>query len=217
MNSNSTIIFLVAALAVVSGGLGMAMTGAFSDQKLMVTNAATGFLMGHLEVEARNADGELFAYRQTDNAVVDDGEECILKMLFATTGQTDAGRGEYNSDGALGACDGALTGAWDVIAIGTDATGVAETQVKLVAESTTDSLDRAKATAKNWSNGTGNPIKLELSKTFTSGGTHSIKESGLFNSTDVSGSGMLARQTFTAVALTSGDSITITWTFTVGD
>jgi len=51
----------------------------------------------------------------------------------------------------------------------------------------------------------------------TSGETHNIGESGLFNSTTVAASGMLARQTFSDVALTNGDSITVTWTFTVGD
>ena len=71
MNSKSTIIVLVAALAVLSGAMGMSMTGAFSDQELMTAstkNVAIGLMTGHLEIEARNADGELFAYRQTDNA-----------------------------------------------------------------------------------------------------------------------------------------------------
>ena len=86
MNSKPTIIALVAAMAVLSGGLGMSLTGTFSDQKIGVANVATGMMTGHLEIEARNADGEIIAYRQTDNEVVDDGEQCILKMLFASTG-----------------------------------------------------------------------------------------------------------------------------------
>ncbi|NWJ20095.1 hypothetical protein HX860_03365 [Marine Group I thaumarchaeote] len=61
--------------------------------------------------------------------------------------------------------------------------------------------------------------KIQLSETFTSAdsSSHTITESGLFNSTTVSGSTMLARQVFTGVALSNGDSITITWTFTVGN
>jgi hypothetical protein len=60
---------------------------------------------------------------------------------------------------------------------------------------------------------------LVLSKTFTSDSprAHTIAESGLFNSTSVDANGMLARQVFTGVALSDGDSITITWTFTVGN
>ena len=126
---NSTIVGLVAAIAVLSGGLGFSMTGVFDDQGLMTSKLpATGFLMGQVEIEARNADGELFAYRLGDNEVVDDGEQCILKMLFSTAQDATVGRGEYASDGgtAGGACTGILTGAWNVIAIGTDNDNAAE-------------------------------------------------------------------------------------------
>ena len=110
-------IALVAALAVTAGGLGLSLTGVFDDDGVIAaSNTATGLMMGHLTVEAHDEGGDLIAYRQTDNEVVDDGEQCILKMLFATTDST-AGRGGYTSTTA---CTGALTGAWDVIAIGTD-------------------------------------------------------------------------------------------------
>ena len=225
MNSKTTIIGLVAAVAVLSGAMGLSVTGAFSDPKLMTSNAATGFLIGHVEIEATNANGELFAYRQSDNAVVDDGEQCILKMLFATSGGltagTTAGRGEYATTDfsqQAEACKGALTGAWDIIAIGEGTTTPADTDVKLQTEYVGTGLDRSAATTKTWTNGTSaTPTKIEVKNTFTSTGTAVIRESGLFNSTTVAGSGMLAHQTFTAVSLTSGDSITVTWTFTVGN
>jgi len=223
MNSKSTIIVLVAALAILSGAMGMSMTGAFSDQIMMTAatkNVAVGLMTGHLEIEARHANGELYAYRQTDNEVVDDGEQCILKMLFATTGTSNAGRGEYTSTG-VGACTGALTSAWDVIAIGTTTTSAADTNVKLGNETaTSDGLHRGVATAKTWSNGTGTgATQIELSKTFTSASprAHAIAESGLFNSTTVNANGMLAHKAFSAVTLANGDSITITWTFRVGN
>ena len=239
MNSKTTVIGLVAAIAVLSGAMGLSVTGAFSDLKVAQTTIpASGFLMGHLEVEAFDENGELIAYRQTDNEVTDSGEQCILKMLFATTGGLTAGttdgRGEYASTSI---CTGVLTGAWDVIAIGVGTTSVgtvAEHDVFTGLEnecSANDStvtndcgvngdigLNRAKATSKSWTNGTGaTTTKIELANTFTSTGTASITESGLFNSTTIASGGMLAHQTFTAVSLTSGDSITVTWTFTVGN
>ena len=233
---NSTIVGLVAAIAVLSGGLGLSLTEVFDDQKPMSSNAATGFLMGQVIVEARNTDGELIAYRQTDNEVVDDGEQCILKMLFASyidpNVSTNNGRGEYTStnennggeDVNNAACSGALTGAWDVIAIGLGTTAVAETDVALenelndAIESTSLTLDRAAATTKTWTNGSGaTTTKIVLKNTFTAGGAANVSESGLFNSTTVIGSGMLAHQTFNAVVLAAGDSITVQWTFTVGD
>ena len=248
MNSKATLIGLVAAVAVLSGGLGLSVTGAFSD--LIIADyspiSTTGMLVGHLEVEARHADGEVFAYRQLDNEVVDDGEQCILKMLFATTngGGSGAdtstalnGRGEYTSTGGLtdgvpatnadnSACTGALTAAWDVIAIGDCTTcPTAETNVALGSEITGDCMDRGLATGKTWTNGTGaGTTQIALSKTFTqSGGSaNAVTESGLFNATANSsaaqrGNGMLARSTFASVTINDGDSITITWTFRVGD
>ena len=233
---NSTIVGLVAAIAVLSGGLGLSLTEVFDDQKPMSSSATTGFLMGQVIVEARNIDGELIAYRQTDNEVVDDGEQCILKMLFASSVQstpgTFDGRGEYSStnennggeDVNNAACKGALTGAWDVIAIGLGTTAVAETDVVLeselndIIESTSLTLDRGVATSKVWTNGSdATTTKIVLKMTFTAGGAATVTESGLFNSTTVVGSGMLAHQTFNGVVLADGDSITVQWTFTVGD
>ena len=197
-------------------------------------------LIGHVTVEAHHADGELFAYRQTDNEVVDDGEQCILKMLFASTNSSGVGRGD--ADGTDD-CVGKLVGAWDVIAIGTTADVAAETNVKLGNETAgVPGLERAHA-SKTWTNTTGvaNNNKIELTKTFTSTSTneHVIRETGLFNITDSyhdqcsglcrggsgppifgtahPGSGMLAHKVFSAVSLATGDSITITWTFQVGN
>ena len=235
---NSTIVGLVAAIAVLSGGLGFSMTGVFDDQELMTSKLpATGFLMGQVEIEARNADGEIIAYRLSDNEVVDDGEQCILKMLFATTEVAGGDRGGYTSSG-MGACSGVLSGAWNVIAIGNDndnspfrsvsggdALPVQDLNVKLGNESATfKGLERGVATSITWHNGTGDTVtKIVLAKTFTAGTLHAghagyaIGESGLFNSTLAGSEGMLARQTFTDVTLGSGDSITVTWTFTVGN
>ena len=231
MNSKSTIIVLVAALAVLSGAMGMSMTGAFSDQGIMTAstgNAATGMLIGHVAIEGRHADGELFAYRQLDNAVVNDGEQCILKMLFGTTGTGSAlGRGEYTSSNAAAgnpACTGALTGAWDVIAIGTctscqdgETFAPNDLDVVLKTESTSNGGQRQIATVKTWTNGTF--PQVVMSKTFTAEGGNigAVTESGLFNSTTSNKNGMLARNTFAPVTINTGDSITITWTFKIGD
>ena len=247
MNSKTTIVGLVAAIAVLSGAMGLSVTGAFSDLKVaQSTSSATGFLMGQVIIEAYNENGELIAYRMGDNEVVDGGEQCILKMLFASTGgsgnagaQTD-GRGEYAStslDG-VGDCTGILTGAWDVIAIGTGDTAISgipawdllsgletECSAQLAGDGAGDDdcpvsigLNRAVATTKSWTNGTSDTLtQIEIKKTFTSTGTAEIRESGLFNSTTIATGGMLSHRTFAPVSLTSGDSITVTWTFKVGN
>ena len=253
---NSTIVGLVAAIAVLSGGLGFSMTGVFDDQNLMTTKIpGAGFLMGQVQIEARNADGEIFAYRLSDNEVVDDGEQCILKMLFGGGGIDVAPtRGGYTSTSAAdsAACTGALTQAWNVIAIGdgneadtptgidgqgagilgasnayqlsvggtTVTLAIQDRLVKLGNEtSTVGGLERAVGTI-TWQNGTGDTkTQITLAKQFTntSPTTIAVGESGLFNSTVIDSPGMLARQTFVDVSLATGDSITVTWTFTVGN
>jgi len=252
MNSKTTIIGLVAAIAVLSGAMGLSVTGAFSDQIIAQTTIpATGMLMGQVIIEAHNQDGELIAYRIGDNEVVDDGEQCILKMLFGTTGglsnaSTDDGRGQYVSDvstaaaGAAGNdanCTGVLTGAWDVIAVGIggatpcgpakdtacSTSTLHDKLVQLGSEVTDQGLQRGYATTKTWQNGTGAEAftQIVLKKTFTttndSGVT--VTESGLFNMTGNvnSGAGMLAHKTFAGVVLADNDSITVQWTFKVGD
>ena len=228
MNSKTTIIGLVTAVAVLSGAMGLSVTGAFSDLTIAeyTPSSATGFLMGHLVIEAHNENGELIAYRAGDNIVVDDGEQCILKMLFASPSAADntGGRGEYThvNTNVLGedACTGTLTGAWDVIAVGLGTTEPTVLDVVLESEVTDTGLKRMPASTKNWQNGTGHAVtttEIVLAHTFTSTGDKTITESGLFNSTLVAGSGMLAHKTFAGVVLANGDSITVQWTFTVGN
>ena len=226
---------LVAAIAVLSGAMGLSVTGAFSDLKIAdVPYATTGMLIGHLEIEAHHADGELFAYRQVDNAVVDDGEQCILKMLFGVdhADSPTTARGGYTSGDAtlFSGCTGALSGAWDVIAIGTGAVIPKDTDVVLGTEINAAGSQRAIATTKTWTNGSSAGVEtpptgmtrevgnVVLSHTFTASADFgAVTESGLFNSTAFNTNGMLARNTFNAVTINNGDSITITWTFNVGD
>ena len=244
MNSKTTIIGLVAAIAVLSGAMGLSVTGAFSDQTIAKsTIPATGMLMGQVMIEAHNADGEMIAYRLGDNEVVDGGENCILRMLFGTAADGTGGPSTSTALTAANVCKGALTGAWNVIAIGVGTadhnssvgTGLGlsanadlysglETECNALVNIGLNTCDaqaglvRATATTKTWQNGTSDTeTQIVLAKTFTSLGSAVVTESGLFNSTNIATGGMLAHKTFGAVALTSGDSITVTWTFKVGN
>ena len=249
MNSKTTIIGLVAAIAVLSGAMGMSVTGAFSDQTIAKsTIPTTGMLMGQVMIEAHDENGEMIAYRLGDNEVVDGGEQCILRMLFATAADGTGGPSASTATTGNTVCTGALTGAWNVIAIGvgvTDHDSSVGTGLGLSANADKYSgleiecnaaansggvgadakscaaqagLIRATATTKTWQNGTSDTeTQIVLAKTFTSLGSAVITESGLFNSTNIATGGMLAHKTFGAVSLTSGDSITVTWTFKVGN
>ena len=249
MNSKTTIIGLVAAIAVLSGAMGMSVTGAFSDQTIAKsTIPATGMLMGQVMIEAHDENGEMIAYRLGDNEVVDGGEQCILRMLFGTAADGSGGPSASTAITGNTVCTGALTGAWNVIAIGVGTAGHGQSDGTLLDNSAIHDvysgleiecnaaansggvgadakscaaqagLIRATATTKTWQNGTSDTeTQIVLAKTFTSLGSAVITESGLFNSTNIATGGMLAHKTFGAVSLTSGDSITVTWTFKVGN
>ena len=212
MKDNKLLGATLCSLAVVSGVFGLSVTGVFDENSIEPQFAkASGMLVGHAIIEAHDSEGNLLAHRATDNEVVNSGENCVLKMLFMGGGPENAGNT---------VCTGALTDGWNFVGIGTDNTAAAEADARLGNEtSTTTGLTRAEG-AITWTNGTGSTAaSVQVSKTFTmtSGNTHTITESGLFNGTSLTDDGMLARQTFTGVALSNGDSITVTWTFTVGD
>ena len=211
MQDRKMLTISLCSLAVISGAFGLSVTGVFdNDDKPIISSIVKngGMMMGHAVIEAYDSQGNLKAFRETDNEVVDKGEQCVLKMFFGASGPAAAG---------TTVCTGGTTGAWNVIAIGTNSSSANDHNTGLHAEEDGD-LARGVATTQTWTNGTGaTTTKIQLSKTFTSDSTTTITESGLFNSTTTSTGGMLARQTFSGVALSIGDSITVTWTFTVGD
>ena len=72
MKSSSTIIALVAALAVTSGGLGLSLTGIFDEGKIITaSNTANGLMMGHMIVEAHEAFIPDWCFSSTEMYLID--------------------------------------------------------------------------------------------------------------------------------------------------
>lgn len=215
MKNNTATIALMTIIAIGSGvaGFTFATNGEIASQ-------ATSFVVkpimsGHLTLEVKDADGNLKAYRQTDNIITQQGENCALRMLF-TPGASHTGTG-------TSVCAGALTQPFTAIAVGTGATQEVGTQTGLVSESTTNGLGRAGATTVTWSNSTGSEpgkaAQIVLAKTFSVTGSATIQEAGLFNDTAKNDStdAMFARKTFPGVSVNNLDSLTVTWTINVGN
>jgi hypothetical protein len=80
-------------------------------------------LTGQVMIEAHDENGEMIAYRLGDNEVVDGGEQCILRMLFGTAADGTGGPSTNTALTGANVCTGALTGAWNVIAIGVGVEG----------------------------------------------------------------------------------------------
>lgn len=99
------------------------------------------------------------------------------------------------------------------IAVTTDTAAAAAGDTTLASEISTNGLARAQATTITH---TDNTNTTTLAKTFTATGTHTaVHKSGLFNATS---SGILVHEAvFSSDAtLVSGDTLTVTWTITLG-
>lgn len=216
MKNNTATIALMAIIAIGSGvaGFTFATNGEIASQ-------ATSFVVkpmmsGHLTLEVKDADGNLKAYRQTDNIITQQGENCALRLLFTPAVN-------HASNSGTGVCAGAFTSPFNAIAVGTGGTQEAGTQTGLVTELTTLGLGRAGATSTTWSNATGaepnKSAQIILSKTFSVTGTATIQEAGLFNDTTKTDNtdAMFARKTFSGVTVNNLDSLTVSWTINVGN
>ncbi len=221
MNQRST--WIVFGTILVAAG----MVGGFSLSKSFFVGTesvqpmgSAGFIMGHIELVAKDKDGNIKAYRQTDNLITNNGQNCAAKALFSVYTANTGGLSN-----ATNRCVGGVTKPFTVIAIGTGSGLVTKENTQLTTESSGNGLTRGQLdTAITWTNSTastqanGGFARALIQKTFTlTASSATITESGLFNDTSASASGMFARQTFTGIGLsTVGDALTVKWTIDIG-
>ena len=99
------------------------------------------------------------------------------------------------------------------IALTSDSTGADATDTTLPSEITTNGLERALATTISHSADTNSTT---LNKIFTASGTHTaVQMSGTFNQLAVGGT-IAHEAVFTPVTLASSDTLSVTWTLTLG-
>ena len=208
-------IIFVAAMA-----LGMVSISGFS-QPLFVASTDTKMvnhmdMMGHITLTATDQDGNILSYIQTDNLIVNVGENCVAESVFnVTTIGTDLcdGTGTQTGGNANGVADGGFT----FIAIGTNNTAVAETDQALGNSTSEVSRIKANSTSVDSSPGTaGSKAVVTLTGIFTATGTPTIVESGIFDKAAAADENMLARQVFTGIPLTAGDKLTVEWQIEIG-
>lgn len=170
-------------------------------------------MVGHITLTAYDSSGNILAYRQTDNLIVDQGENCALAKIFGR----DTGSGATQCS--------ANTGFFQIIAVGNGTTSVTSGDTSLESEHSKSGnpsfgLDRALADTivVTPANGT-TKSKIILTKSFTNNATSpvSISESGIFNSTNPASDALFARQTFSPFLLNNSKSLEINWTITIGN
>jgi hypothetical protein len=232
MKLGTTGLILGVTLAVVAGLFSAAafgLIGINTDTKTSTTT--TGLITGHVTTIHKDAAGNILGYRQSDNLIVNGGENCALKLLFAAAGGDASG----NS-----VCTGTNDAGFRWIAIGNTSNAETGTPSSPVStdydlynphNSTSYGLENGLArqfgvvSSTGWTNSTtatsANAASVVMSATFTNtaGAARNVNESGLFNETDSSTGNtdaMFARQTFATISLNNGDSLTVQWTINVG-
>ena len=167
-------------------------------------------LFGHLELVATDAAGNIKAYVQTDNAIVQQGTGCIISSLFG-----DGGTGN-GCAGSSGFFDSVILG----IGSPADCCGVAE-NVGTLSNATQAGLDLIVEDTDVFTDNSGTTFTnatVSVQFTNTGGSQELISEAVLFNGTGGSqptAGFALAYQNFTAIPLDTSDSLTIDWTVTV--
>ena len=151
-------------------------------------------LVGHLTLTATNEDGEIIAYRQTDNVVVNAGDDCLLDDTFGTS---------------LSSCTSPDT-AFTFVHIGTGGdSSVTETDTGL----TTFETQTGGTTSNFVAAATDQGASIRVTADFLDVSA-SIDEAALMNTAAVTGD-VLALQEFAAISLGQNDDLTIEWTVTI--
>ena len=164
-------------------------------------------LMGHVTLTVEDENGMLKQYIESDNMIVNLGEDCVSKLLFSGAANT----GDI-------ACIGPITEPFTTIALGTSNVALAEEQTSLSSPISSVGLEPAVGTVA-WTNATGGTsASVKITHSFTATGPlTNIVETGLFNGTDTNHNGMFARNLFSSVNVDTDDVLTVEWTVTVGN
>ena len=198
---------LVAIVAVASAGF-----YSLVEQDVQATPSGAseqGKIMGHVTLVLTDEFGNVKAYRQTDNAVHDDGFNQLIDDVFGSS--------------ACVGCGGATTQNFNAIGIGTG------TPVPTAANELQFPLDVAGGSGCNRASNTAVSVQdsnlVTISASFggaTSGAdtasvdcVAAVTEAGLFNSAADTTDEMFAAQGFAAINIvTTTDILTVTWEIT---
>lgn len=198
MKTQYTYAILVVAVAAVSSGLAFQ---AFELTDSAPATADKSGIYGHITAKLYDENGNIKAYRQTDNRIVDRGLDIIADLVFGT---------------------GLVTGesVIDAMSVGTGTTGSAAGNLDLEDRSGLGGVcTNQTATFSEGATGAG-LINVTATSMFTgaAGCDGAITEAGLFDDTAGAPTGNLfARQTFSAINVGASDQLDITWSIQIND
>ena len=216
-------------VAILSAGMTFAVFQFDENTNTPSTQATSSFLKGHLTAVLKDEDGNVKAYRQTDNLITGFGLETIIKQTF----------GNSTLDGTSTSFNVTTGNTVKTMAIGEGTTAPGYDDGDLGDRTNLGSCGNNTLLAWKLSDGGANTdpnhndaLVIVANSTFTgsagcgSGGGISVTEAGLFTSPSGGSTGndgsadagyLFARQTFTAVSVTTSDTLTINWDITFAD
>lgn len=167
-------------------------------------------MMGHVTFEHRGPNGDVKSYSQGDNVIVNNGENCVMKLLFGRTGGDESGST---------VCKSTLDSGFRYIALEESATAVAEDDTDLNDPADSAGLSTPLWCEATWTNSTGtsSSAQVDCAVTFTnSGASETITGAGLFNATGLDTRSMIAHKLAASSAtVDTSDTLTVTWTITM--
>jgi len=155
---------------------------------------STAGIMGHLTLTATNEDGEIIAYRQTDNVVINSGDDCLIEKTFGVS---------FNTCTAAG-------NPYTTVHIGTGAAGSpTETNTALVTQVASTGATTVGSYVQA---ATDQGASVTITADFLDVSA-AIDEAALMNGALLQDA--LAIQEFAEISLGENDDLTIEWTVTI--
>jgi len=193
MKTQNTYTILVIAVAAVSSGLTFQAIGI--EDAPAVTADQSG-INGHITATLYDEDGNVKAYRQTDNRIVDRGLDVLADLVFGTTLTT-------------------TPSVIDIMAVGVSGTASAVGQTDLLDRTGLGTCANATVTFIEGATGTSLVNVTDTVSFLGSAGCNAgIQEAGLF---DANNGNMFARQSFAVINVGSSDQLDITWSVQILD
>lgn len=158
---------------------------------------STAGMLGHVTLTAMDEDGNVVAYRQTDNVVINSGDDCLLEDTFGA------------ATPCLDTSGLATTDVFDDIHIGTASAAFTESSTALGAWNSATAGTVGTATTASANSG----ASVTVTAAFFDVNAN-IAEAALQNG-PLSASDKLALQQFTPISLGATDDLTIEWTVTI--
>ncbi len=200
MKTPNTYGILVIAVAAISSGLTFQAIGMEEDAP--TGTADESGIYGHITATLYDEDGNVKAYRQTDNRIVDEGLDLLADRVFGTSLAPTA------------------ASVVNTMAVGTGGGASAVGQTDLTSRA---GLGGActNATAIVWSEGNAGTSLVNVTATESflgSGGCDgAINEAALFDAAGGSSGNMFARQSFGLITVGGSDQLDITWSIQIND